>query len=77
MKLAEIYKTLMSNFKRKSIENKERFSKDLNKPMHANAMMHLNLYKTGTVWAFDDAKHNISKEPFVLGMSEIISSYLH
>ena len=41
-----------------------------------NAMMALNLYKTGDTWMFDDADNNIKAEPFVLGMSEIITDYL-
>ena len=41
-----------------------------------NAMMSLNLYKVGNVWQFDDARYGIVAEPFVLGMSEIISEYL-
>jgi hypothetical protein len=41
-----------------------------------NAMMALNLYKTGETWMFDDASNDIKAEPFVLGMSEIISDYL-
>lgn len=38
--------------------------------------MSLNLYKTGDTWMFDDETFGIKAEPFVLGMSEIISSYL-
>lgn len=38
--------------------------------------MSLNLYKTGDTWMFDDETFGITAEPFVLGMSEIISSYL-
>tara|TARA_B110000259_G_scaffold181974_1_gene224876 strand:+ start:109 stop:477 length:369 start_codon:yes stop_codon:yes gene_type:complete len=41
-----------------------------------NAMMSLNLYKTGKTWAFDDSTYEIKAEPFVLGMSEIISACL-
>ncbi len=41
-----------------------------------NAMMSLNLYKTGDTWMFDDDTFGITAEPFVLGMSEIISAYL-
>ena len=41
-----------------------------------NAMMSLNLYKTGETWMFDDDTYGIKAEPFVLGMSEIISAYL-
>lgn len=40
-----------------------------------NSLMYLNLYKNGTTWAFDDDKFDIINEPFVLGMSEIISYY--
>ena len=41
-----------------------------------NAMMSLNLYKTGNTWMFDDDTYGIKAEPFVLGMSEIITAYL-
>ena len=41
-----------------------------------NAMMALNLYKKGKTWMFDDNDHEIKAEPFVLGMSEIITAYL-
>ena len=41
-----------------------------------NAMMSLNLYKIGSTWMFDDETFGIKAEPFVLGMSEIISEYL-
>lgn len=41
-----------------------------------NAMMALNLYKTGETWMFDDAAYDIKAEPFVLGISEIITDYL-
>ena len=41
-----------------------------------NAMMSLNLYRTGNTWMFDDETYGIVAEPFVLGMSEIISAYL-
>lgn len=46
------------------------------KRMPGNAMMSLNLYKTGETWMFDDDTYGIKAEPFVLGMSEIISAYL-
>jgi len=51
----------------------EKFTKNDNT---GNAMMSLNLYKKGSTWMFDDATNNIVAEPFVLGMSEIISEYL-
>ena len=38
-----------------------------------NALMQLNLYKNHTTWMFDDPAHQILAEPFVLGMSEIIT----
>lgn len=41
-----------------------------------NAMMALNLYKKGETWMFDDDAYDIKAEPFVLGISEIISDYL-
>lgn len=44
--------------------------------MKANSIMSLNLYKYSNLWCFDDEHHNIVREPFVMGMSEIISSYL-
>lgn len=46
------------------------------KTMKSNSIMMLSLYKEGTTWAFDDATFGITREPFVMGMSEIISSYL-
>lgn len=46
------------------------------KRMKSNSIMMLSLYKEGTTWAFDDATFGITREPFVMGMSEIISSYL-
>jgi len=49
-------------------------TKSKSKP--GNAMMSLNLYKTGETWMFDDDTYGIKAEPFVLGMSEIISAYL-
>lgn len=64
MKLAEVYNKVINSI-----------TKKWDKP--GNAMMHLNLYKTGTTWQFDDDTFGIKAEPFVLGMSEIISSYLH
>jgi hypothetical protein len=66
-KLKSIYNTVVN-----SIVSK--WDKPIGK---GNAMMHLNLYKTGTTWQFDDATFNIVAEPFVLGMSEIISSYFN
>ena len=36
--------------------------------------MQLNLYKINTTWMFDDAANQIQAEPFVLGMSEIITN---
>lgn len=44
--------------------------------MKANSIMSLELYKYSNSWCFDDLHHNITREPFVMGMSEIISSYL-
>lgn len=40
-----------------------------------NSILFLDLYKKGSTWAFDDANKNIQAEPFVMGMSEIISHY--
>ena len=45
-------------------------------PPTQNAMMSLALYREETTWKFDDDRKAIIAEPFVLGMSEIISSYL-
>jgi hypothetical protein len=42
----------------------------------SNAMMQLHLYKRGDTWKFDDPMHGIKAEPFVLGMSEMISFYV-
>ena len=50
------------------------YIKSKSKP--GNAMMSLNLYKKGKTWMFDDDTYGIKAEPFVLGMSEIISAYL-
>jgi hypothetical protein len=44
--------------------------------MKSNSIITLNLYKSGTTWCFDDDVFAIKREPFVLGMSEIITSYL-
>lgn len=46
-------------------------------PMKANSIISLELYKLNNTWYFDDKVFEITREPFVLGMSEIISSYLH
>ena len=40
-----------------------------------NSILQLNLYKKDNTWAFDDDNYGIVNEPFVLGMSEIISHY--
>lgn len=45
-------------------------------PPTQNAIMSLALYREETTWKFDDERKSIIAEPFVLGMSEIISSYL-
>lgn len=42
-----------------------------------NAIMELTLYKQGKTWKFDDIKHKIIAEPFVLGMSEMIDHYVN
>lgn len=44
--------------------------------MNNNSIMTLDLYKTQNAWVFDDPTFDIVREPFVLGISEIISSYL-
>lgn len=41
-----------------------------------NKLVTLNLYNVGGTWCFDDEKYDVVREPFVMGMSEIISSYL-
>ncbi len=41
-----------------------------------NAMMHLELYKENGTWKFDDSRNNIVAEPFVMGMSEIITAFV-
>lgn len=45
-------------------------------PSPGNAIMFLELYKTGNVWLFDDLKRNIIAEPFVAGMNEIIDAHV-
>lgn len=44
--------------------------------MKGNSLMSLNLYNVSGTWCFDDQAFDINREPFVMGMSEIISSYL-
>lgn len=44
--------------------------------MKGNSLMSLNLYNVGGTWCFDDETFDINREPFVMGMSQIISSYL-
>lgn len=44
-------------------------SRKLMKPPTA---MRLHLYKVGPTWMFDDPTHNIKREPFVEGSSEMI-----
>jgi hypothetical protein len=44
--------------------------------MNNNSMLQLSLYKSNSTWAFDDEKRSIVSEPFVLGMSEIITHYV-
>jgi hypothetical protein len=44
--------------------------------MNNNSLMQLNLYKKNSTWAFDDDKKSIVAEPFVLGMSEIITHHI-
>jgi hypothetical protein len=45
--------------------------------MTTNSLISLDLYKVYDTWYFDDEVYDITREPFVLGMSEILSSYLH
>lgn len=44
--------------------------------MKGNSIMSLDLYNVSGTWCFDDENFDIAREPFVMGMSEIISSYL-
>lgn len=39
---------------------------------HANAIKHLNVYKFGDQWVFDDAAVGLDKEPFVAGADTLI-----
>jgi hypothetical protein len=43
---------------------------------NGNAMMQLSLYKSNGTWMFDDVARQIFAEPFVLGMSEIITKHI-
>jgi hypothetical protein len=76
-----LYKKYINNTKIKDLNKIEEQLKTIIKKFTkgdkpGNAMMSLNLYKTGDTWMFDDETFGIKAEPFVLGMSEIISSYL-
>jgi hypothetical protein len=42
--------------------------------MVKNSLMVLNLYKDLGTWMFDDAATELKREPFVLGMGEIIDT---
>ena len=42
----------------------------------SKGVMSLELYNVYGTWCFDDETFDLVREPFVLGMSEIISSYL-
>ena len=57
----------------KNLINKKNKKENNNK---GNAMLSLNLYKFKTTWMFDDPRFDIIAEPFVMGMSEIISDFL-
>lgn len=57
----------------KSLVNKSKSKQSNN---NSNAMLSLNLYKSKDTWMFDDERFNIIAEPFVMGMSEIISRFL-
>lgn len=39
-------------------------------------MLTLTIYRHGSCWCFDDETFGLQTEPFVLGMSEIISSVI-
>ncbi len=70
------YKKYINNTKIKDLNLEAIIKKFTKGDKPGNAMMSLNLYKTGDTWMFDDETFGITAEPFVLGMSEIISSYL-
>lgn len=40
----------------------------------ANAMMIIHPYKHEGIWVFDDERHGLAREPFVLGASEMIDA---
>jgi hypothetical protein len=42
----------------------------------ANAMMTIHPYKSNGVWMFDDEAHGLVREPFILGMSEILDEFV-
>ena len=44
--------------------------------MNANAIQVLDIYRYGKCWVFDAPEHDLCKEPFILGASEIISNFL-
>ena len=44
--------------------------------MNANAMQILDLYQYANCWVFDAPEHDLCKEPFVMGASDIISHFL-
>ena len=70
------FKKYINNTKIKDLNLEAIIKKFTKGDKPGNAMMSLNLYKTGDTWMFDDETFGITAEPFVLGMSEIISSYL-
>lgn len=42
-----------------------------------NSIMKLDLFKEKNTWMFNDESFNIIREPFVLGMSEMIDHYVN
>ena len=42
----------------------------------SNSMLCINVYRHNGCWCFDDTTRELLAEPFVLGMSEIISSII-
>jgi len=43
--------------------------------MKNNSIMSLNLYREYDTWLFDDESNSITREPFILGASEIITRF--
>jgi len=41
-----------------------------------NSITVLELYRTGTVWAFDDPNHGLEREALIAGSEEIIDTFV-